>query len=230
MLFKSLILNKASGSVGGGTFSRNRFGQYIRQRSTPVNPSSSRQQQVRATFAALAGYWSETLTQAHRDSWNLYGNTVEMVNAIGDTIHLTGFNHFIRSNSAILQASGAQVDAGPTNMSLPTVDETAEAEASEATQLISIAFNDAMAWCSEDAAHMTVLMASPKGVGVDFIGGPFRFAGSIDGNSVTPITSPQTIAVPFAVAEDQKSQVQLRIARADGRVTAPFRDSLAVGA
>lgn len=229
MLIKSAMLGQASGSMSSITASHNRFGMYFRNRSVPVNPSSSRQQQVRATFMALAAYWSETLTQVQRDAWNLYGNTVEMLNKLGDTIHLTGFNHFLRSNCAILQASGTQVDAGPTNMSLPTVDESAEAGASEGTQLVSIVFDDNMDWCSEDGAHMTVLMASPKGVGVEFIDGPFRFAGAFDGNSTTPITSPQTVAAPFGIAITQKSQVQLRIARADGRVTAPFRDTFSVG-
>lgn len=230
MLFKSLILDKASGSVGGGTFSHNRFGQYIRQRSTPVNPSSSRQQEVRAAFSQLAAFWTDVLTQAQRDAWNLYGNSVEFINKVGDTIHLTGFNHYLRSNTAITQATGPRVDIGPTTFTLPTTDPTIVATVSEAAQTISLAFDDTLDWCSEDNAFMSVLMASPKGQGVEFIDGPFRFAASIAGNLAVPVTSPKALIVPFGVAELQKSQVQARIMRADGRVSTPFRDTFVVAA
>lgn len=115
-------------------------------------------------------------------------------------------------------------------MSLPVIDETAAASISEGTQLVSVAFDDTLDWLDEDGAHMTILMASPQGAGVNFIDGPFRFAGSLDGDSGTPLTSPQTVAVPFAVAEAQKTVVQFRIARADGRLSAPFRDSATVAA
>lgn len=230
MQFKSAFLDKASGSYGGVTASHNRFGQYFRQRSTPVNPSSSRQQTVRAQFSALAAYWSVGLTIAQRAAWNLYGATVDMINRIGDTVNLTGFNHFLRSNAAILQAGGTQVDDGPTTMSLPVTDPTIVATVTETSQQISLAFDTNLDWVGEDGAHLALLMSSPKGAGVAFIDGPFRYAGVVDGNSTTPPTSPQLLNVPFAVAELQNGQVQARIFRADGRVSTPFRHTFAVGA
>lgn len=228
MLFKSSIFDKASGSLNGTVFSHNRFGMYVRQRSTPVNPSTQRQQDVRAVFTSLVADWSEVLTQAQRDAWNLFGNSVEVLNKVGDPVNLTGLNHFVRSNSVLLQCGLPQVDDGPTTFSLPSVDPTLVATASEATQLLSIAFDDALEWLDEDDAGLAVLMASPKGVGVNFLGGPMRYAGVLLGDSSTPLTTPQTMAVPFVVTEDQKTQVQCRIARADGRVSAPFWDTLQV--
>lgn len=229
MLYKSQLISQGSGSLNGIVFSHNRFGSYMRNRSIPVNPSSQRQQDVRAVFTSLAADWSEVLTQAQRDAWNLYGASVEVINKIGDPINLTGLNMFIRSNTVLLQAGLPQVNDGPTTFSLPSVDPTVVATASEGTQLLSIAFDDALDWLDEDDASMCVLMASPKGVGVNFIDGPMRFAGQLLGDAITPLTSPQTIAVPFAVTELQKSQIQARITRADGRVSSPFRDTFAVG-
>jgi hypothetical protein len=230
MQFKSAFLDKASGSYGGVTASRNRFGQYFRQRSNPVNPSSSRQQAIRAIFSALAVYWSQFLSDAQRAAWNLYGDSVEMLNRLGDTVHLTGFNHFIRSNTAIKQGGGTQVNDGPTIFTLPEVDDTAVATVTETSQQISLAFDVNLPWVDEDDAHMLVLMSSPKAAGVDFIDGPYRYAGVIDGDATTPPTSPQTISVPFAVAQGQKGEVALRIARADGRLSTPFRNTFPVGA
>lgn len=228
MLFKSSIFDKASGSLNGTVFSHNRFGMYVRQRSTPVNPSTQRQQDVRSTFTSLVADWSEVLTQAQRDAWNLYGNSVEVLNKVGDPVNLTGLNHFVRSNSVILQCGFPQVNDGPTTFSLPSVDPTLVATASEGTQLLSLAFDVLLDWLDEDDAGLAILMASPKGVGVNFLGGPMRYAGVLEGDSVTPLTSPQTMAVPFVVTEDQKTQVQARIIRADGRVSAPFWDTLQV--
>lgn len=230
MKYKSSLISVASGSLNGSTFSHNRFGAYIRNRTTPVNPSSQRQQDVRAVFTSLAADWSEVLTQAQRDAWTLYGENVETINNFGDPIHLTGINMFMRSNTVLLQAGLPQVNAGPTTFSLPSIDPTVVATASEGTQLISVAFDDTLDWLDEDDASMTLLMASPKGAGVDFIGGPFRFAGQLLGDAITPLTSPQTVAVPFAIAELQKSQIQARITRADGRVSSPFRDTFEVAA
>lgn len=44
----------ARGSIGGQVFSKNRFGNYMRARITPVNPNSARQAVVRAIVQALA--------------------------------------------------------------------------------------------------------------------------------------------------------------------------------
>ena len=94
----------ARGSIGGQTASRNRFGNYLRARTTPVNPRSSKQNKVRAVVQYLAQYWSNTLTQAQRDGWEVYAAAITRTNKLGAQIKLTGFNHFIRSNTPLLQS------------------------------------------------------------------------------------------------------------------------------
>ncbi|GAH13494.1 unnamed protein product, partial [marine sediment metagenome] len=37
-----------SGSIAGNTFARNRYGNYVRARTKPINPNSDRQVVVRA--------------------------------------------------------------------------------------------------------------------------------------------------------------------------------------
>lgn len=218
----------ASGSLGGNTFARNRYGNYVRSRVGPVNPNTSRQQYVRNLMGSLVEDWSVTLTQAQRDAWNVYANAIPWVNALGETVRLSGFNHFIRSNMAIIQAGGSLVADGPTTLTLPASDEEFVCTISEATQLISVAFDADRAWCDEDDAFMTVAMSIPNGAGREFLEQQLRYAGSIAGDSTTPPTSPQTIACPFPCAEDQKLYCQGRIIRADGRVSMPFLDTLTV--
>lgn len=220
----------ARGSVGAQVFSRNRFGNYIRARTTPVNPQSDRQSLVRNIMQTVSEYWSASLTAAQRAAWETFAAAITRVNKLGETITLTGFNHFVRSNTAVVLAGDAIVAAGPTTLSLPGSDPAFAVTASEATQQVSVTFNNGLAWANEDDAHMLIYMSEPKNTGNQYIGGPFRYAGKIDGNSAAPPASPAAIAVPFPVAEDQEIAVRARILRADGRLSDFFRDQVSVGA
>lgn len=228
MLVNFGIVATASGSQGGVTASHNRYGAYLRNRSIPVNPNTSRQQTARSRFQDAAERWSGTLSAAERAAWNLYGSNVTWLNALGETCSLTGFAHFVRSYCAMLAAGLTPVDDGPTIFSLPGADSTLSAAISEATQNISVGFDTNGAWVDEDGAGLLVHMSEPKIFSRDFIGGPYRVAGSVDGDSGTPPTSPQTIATPWAVAAGHKVEVKARIIRADGRVSQFFRTSTTV--
>lgn len=90
---------EASGSVNGTTYSRNRSGNYARNRSTPVNPSAPRQSVIRSIMASLSHTWRNVLTPAQRGLWNDYALTLPALNKIGESITLTGINAFIQLNT-----------------------------------------------------------------------------------------------------------------------------------
>ncbi len=219
MLYKSNLLAQASGSLDGTVFSHNRFGRYTRNGSRPVNPLSQRQAAIRAAFTAVASRWESTLTQPQRDAWDVYAANIPVTNRLGDEVFLTGFNHYIRSNTAIQQASGPIVDDGPTNLTLPAQDGTIVVAATESDQLLSVAFDDTLAWLDEDNGFLTVFMGLPQPASHQFFGGPYRFSDSIDGDAITAPTTPTTMAAPFVFAEGQKLWIRTRILRADGRIS-----------
>jgi len=218
------------GSIGGQVHSKNRFGSYIRARTTPVNPQSTRQNVVRAIVAALSQAWSNILTAAQRAEWEVYADAITRVNKLGAQIKLTGFNHYIRSNTPILQAVGTRVDDGPGTLTLAPQDPTMAAVVDEANQEISVAFDVGLDWVDQDEGKLLVYMSAPKQAGTNFIGGPFRFAGAVDGDSVTPPTSPQVLDCPFPVAEGNEVVVQCRIVEDDGRLSDYFRSQSSVTA
>jgi len=219
---------QASGSIGGQTFSRNRFGQYIRTRAIPTNPNSASQQAVRNIFQTLTTLWNSALTQVQRDAWILYASMVTVKDALGQDQHLSGFNHFIRTNCVALRPPYTRVDDGPTIFTLGETDDTIAATISTATQQISLAFDDTLDWLDEDGGGLQVQMSQPVNPSVRFIPPVFRLAAFVDGDAVTPPTSPETIDTPFAVALGQHVMVQCRILRADGRLSPPFRDTTTV--
>lgn len=220
----------ASGSIGPDTYSHNRFGQYVRNRTKPVNPNTALQVAVRSILTQLTQRWSQVVTAAQRTAWDLYGSSVVMKNRLGEDMLLTGFNHYLRSNVSRLQAGATIIDPGPVIFELPEADPTFAVTGSEATQLLSFAFDVNLAWIDEDDAHLIKFQGSPQNPQRNFFGGPWRLLGTIDGDSVSPPTSPDDEAVAFAIAQGQRQWVYGRIARADGRLSEPFRADCITGA
>jgi len=223
------ILNM-SGSIGAQVHSHNRYGQYIRARTTPVNPQSSRQTTIRAIMAFFSQAWSNILTQAQRNAWEVYAAAITRQNALGAQIKLTGFNHYIRCNLARAQGALVAVIDSPTVLTLPPGDPTFVCTVDEASQEISVVFDDTLDWNTQDGGGMLVAMSIPKATGTNFIGGPFRFAGTIAGIDPGGVASPQVIAVPLPVAEGQEVACSARITEIDGRLSDPFRSQSSVTA
>lgn len=212
----------ASGSIGGQTASRNRFGNYFRARTTPVNPNTNRQSVVRAAVAWLADAWRSILTQAERNGWEVYAANIVRTDSLGSQMKLTGFNDYIRCNVAAL-ASGLNVfSIAPVIQTLGSQDPTVACTVDEAAQQISVVFADGVPWTDTDLGLMSIQMSLPHPIGRTFIGGPYRMAGFIQGDTAAPITSPQVMAVPFPVAETQVVKCQIRIREADGRLSDPW--------
>lgn len=221
---------QASGELAGGVYSRNRYGMYIRALATPVNPQSPDQVAVRSALSSLTARWSQVLTQAQRDAWDLYASNVPVLDVFGNQMNLTGFNHYIRSNQSRVRVGGTAIDAGPTIFELPTQDPLFAITASEGTQLISATFDDTLDWCDESEGLLWLFGGQPQNPQRKFFNGPWRYAGNVAGDAVTPPTSPQTVTSPFVITEGQRLWVYARIQRADGRLSSTFRSDVAVGA
>ena len=78
------------GKVGGSTISRNRYGLYVKNWRTPINPQSSSQQFVRATLKAVAIRWA-TEDPEIRFNWDSYASKLTFYNRFGDVYTPNGF-------------------------------------------------------------------------------------------------------------------------------------------
>lgn len=219
-----------SGSIGGDVHARNRYGPYIRPRTKPINPNTARQIAARSALSVLTERWAETLTVGQRTEWNLYASNLVMKNRLSQDIHLTGFNHYIRSNANIIRVSRTPVDDGPGNFTLPDHDPTFTITASEATQQVSIAFDNTLAWATETNGLMLVLQGQPQNAQRNFFGGPYKGINVIAGIDPGGAVSPDLAVSFYPIVEGQHIWAQARIFRADGRLSTPFYDDVLVAA
>lgn len=216
-------VTQMSGSIGGTTFARNRYGNYARARTKPTNPNTAAQQAVRASLAFLTNRWAQTLTAVQRAAWNLYGANVVMQNKLGESMNLSGFNHYVRSNSMLKRASQTLVDDGPVIFEIPDSDPTFSITASEATQQITWTYDDTLAWDTETGGFLYLFQGQPQNAQRNFFGGPWNFNALVAGIDAAPVASPAVNGVISAIAEGQRQWVYARIQRSDGRLSAPFR-------
>ena len=218
MKFTSPVYSAVSGSIDGLTYSRNRFGMYVRGRATPVQPNSDRQQTMRAAMRALANLWTETLTDDQRNSWRIYASNVAMTDKLGQQIFLTGQQHFIRSNLPAVQNEIDIVTDGPTTFdlgqfTLPTF--AASATGSE----ITLTFEGRDDWASENDSYMFVRVGKPVAPSRAFFKGPFRLSGKVAGEGPTPPTSPAAITSEYALSAGSNLWIAVNVLRADGRLS-----------
>lgn len=101
-----------SGSYQAITSSRNRFGQYVRNRATPVNPNSTAQGLVRARLSANAAAW-RALTAAQREGWDTLGSSMARTDSLGQAYTLTGFMAYCSVNNNKALAGDASISDAP---------------------------------------------------------------------------------------------------------------------
>lgn len=218
MKFQSQIISRGSGSIGGLTASHNKGGNYFRARVTPTDPATAFQTVVRAAHASLVNFWNDVLTQAERDAWAVYATNTPLTDAFGDPRTVTGLNMYVRGNVSRIQNGLPRVDSAPTVFSLGEFTLTSIA-VTQPTQQIAITFEATDAWANEDDSGMLVYVSRPQNPGKSFFKGPYRLAGDIQGDATTPPTSPETLALPFAVVPGQRIFAKIRVSRADGRLS-----------
>lgn len=101
-----------SGSYDGITASRNRFGQYFRNRAVPVQPRTTFQLVQRARMSTNAAAW-RALTDIQRAGWLSLGLMILRTDSIGQTYDLNGFGAYCSVNNNRLDAGDAVLADAP---------------------------------------------------------------------------------------------------------------------
>jgi len=221
-----------SGSIAGSVHARNHYGNYVRARTKPINPQSALQTEVRSAFGFIADRWAQTLTANQRTAWNLYGASVAMKNHLGETTYMTGYNHYFRANTLIKRVypSTLMVDDGPVIFELPAIDPTLAVTASEATQQLTITYDNTMDWANEDPAWIWFFQGQPQNAQRNYFNGPWRKIGQVVGIIGGGTVTPHVADAVYAISEGQKQVIYARITRKDGRCSEVFRAECSIDA
>jgi hypothetical protein len=202
MKFKSQVYTQASGSIGGVTYSHNRFGMYTRGKVIPVNPNTALQQAARTRLAIFAANW-KLLTAEQRQAWAAWAAVVLKTNPLGDQVTLTAFNWYVAVNAQRAQVGGlGQISVPDPALALTTFS-TISVVIAAAGNSASVSFANTDPWATAVGGFMNIFAALPVPQTRNFLSGPFRLIGTVPG-AVVPPTSPVVLPLGYDVSVGQK--------------------------
>lgn len=199
------VRNKHNGSV----FSKNRAGNYIRNKVTPVNPNTSYQAAVRSRLTSLAQGW-RSLSQSARDAWNGAVENYKTTDIFGDLKTPTGLALYIRLNSNILNAGGSAITSPP----VPTgSDALTTLSATVSTGLGGVAVTFAPTPVPADHA-LVIESTAPLSAGINNANSQFRVVHVEAATGTSPLTITSAYATKFgAYAVGQKIFFRAKLVR-----------------
>lgn len=220
MKIQSALMTTASGKLGGIVALTGRNGIVLRRKVIPADPATDLQMAARNAMQVVAADWGATLTDAQREAWNLYASNVPIPQIGGGTKQLSGQQMFSRTNTLRVQLGMSILAAAPTTFSLGSTANF-DSITVDVSSGLTVGWSDPGSWVSEAGSFLVAQLGRPQSAGIGFFRGPWRFAGSVEGDNVTPPTSLDVPAVdmPFVVTAGQKAWVRLRVLRADGRLS-----------
>lgn len=101
-----------SGSTGGTTASRNRYGVYFRTRAIPVTSTTPAALNAKGRLATASQAW-ESLTEAQRLSWSEWAVDHPIIDRIGQQQTLAGNAAYIQINSRLAAIAEAPLSVPP---------------------------------------------------------------------------------------------------------------------
>lgn len=101
------------GSIGGTTYSRNRYGAYMRYRAKPTVSQTEKATNAKARMAAQTQAW-QNLTVAQQLAWNMWANGNPVVGRLGVPQLLTGHAAFVGINTRLMLTAAAVLTTPPT--------------------------------------------------------------------------------------------------------------------
>lgn len=98
------IITDGSGKLGGQVFSRNHYGNFVKNKVSPIQPNTVSQLNLRSIMASVTSAW-ESLTDSQRFEWSKFSESYPQKDRFGHTFYLSGFNFFRKINMVRLTQS-----------------------------------------------------------------------------------------------------------------------------
>lgn len=212
-----------SGSCGDRTWSRNAHGPFNRDRVTPNNPQTGKQQFYRGRFGALSASWLGTLTPAQRDAWDAYA-TRRRQSFRGPRIQLSGFNEFMRINWPRFRASVAVTSDPPSLMAGLDAAKFRCSWTSPST-FLQVDFDVGQPWQFIVGTWVIVHATDQRPSSINSFKPPYEFRGKFLATAIPP----RPIQMLAAGVRGSRCFYKITIACGDGRLAHWDADRLIVG-
>lgn len=155
--------------IGGQVASKNRAGAYMRNKVTPVNPSTPAQIAARSRLSAQSQAW-RGLTAAQRASFDAAVGDYAKTDIFGDIKNPSGFNLFVRLNSNLANIGASTITTAPAPVAVSVFDSVSLAAAEGAATLTAT-----VSPADPPAGEQIVVRATaPQSAGVSFVKSEFR--------------------------------------------------------
>jgi hypothetical protein len=172
--------NPQSGSSANVTASHNTFGQYYRNRRTPVNPGSTHQTAVRTILGTLAQAW-KFLTESQRTAWKSLSLTVPRTDSLGQSITLSGFQEYISVNSKRQNFGDVVINDPPVD---PVIEDVGPVSLTATGGLLKVGFG--LPFATGSLTKLGIYASPPKSAGVSFVN-DLRLIEVTGAHPVTPL-------------------------------------------
>lgn len=116
----SALVSEMRNKLNGSVLSKNRAGNYIRNKVTPVNPQTAFQQANRQQLGAMSSEW-RGLSEAQRQSWLNATSSFPYTDIFGDRKELDGKALFTKLNLNLLNAGQATINDAPAPVGVPVI-------------------------------------------------------------------------------------------------------------
>lgn len=114
----SALVSDMRNKLNGSVLSKNRAGNYIRNKTTPVNPQTASQQANRQKLGSMSSAWNG-LTEGQRASWRGAVASFPYTDIFGDRKELDGKSLFVKLNLNLLNAGAIQIPTAPVSVAIP---------------------------------------------------------------------------------------------------------------
>lgn len=178
------FLAEARGKLSGTVFSKNRGGNYVRTKVTPVNPQTTSQVAVRNSFTTFAQNF-RALTASQILAWNAAVQNFTNTDIFGDIKTPSGINLYNRLNLNLANAGQTAITSPP----LPT-GATPIVPSLLTADLSSTLLTIASASAAVPAGHTLIIEATPlTSPGKSFVKSEFRKIGTAAAAATFPIAA-----------------------------------------
>lgn len=147
-----------SGSQGNTTWSRNRYGAYLRIRAIPTKRVTPYTTEIRGRLAALSQEY-QTLTDAQKAAWATWADGNPIVDRLGDSQVLQASDCFIQLNMRIDALAGPHILVPPI-ASPPAALEGLSVAASAAADSVTLTWTSGAIGADESVAAWVAVLTS----------------------------------------------------------------------